>query len=113
MLFSLTKKEVQILKKILPTVKLNAYDIQAYQRILHSLDNPYDQLSSCKQSKQPNIIPIIDDPVGYVPEQPKPLPPDKTKSKTIKHTSVSPVITTSVVPDNTDTIDDSGSDSIF
>ncbi|MCD6435118.1 MAG: hypothetical protein J7L15_01820 [Clostridiales bacterium] len=115
MLFTFTNREVSVLKKILPTVKLTAYDIQTYQNILHSLDNPYNKPSPRKQldnsynktpKKQFNKLStkvIIDNPIDYsieevVPES-KPetnkVIPDRVVSKSEpepKH------IETSVIP---------------
>jgi len=98
MLFTFTKREIQVLKKILPTVKLSAYDIQTYQGILHSLNNPYDQPTSKKSDiPKPDTIKtnrkvIMDEPEDYLGDEPKP------KSKIIKHTPSSQVIVKSVEP---------------
>jgi len=37
-----TPKQIIVLKKLLPTVKLNAYDIQIYQEIQQALENAFD-----------------------------------------------------------------------
>jgi len=44
-----TPKQLNVLKKLLPTVKLNAYDIQIYQEIQLTLENPIDEFP--KKSK--------------------------------------------------------------
>lgn len=47
-----TPKQLSILKKLLPTVKLNAYEIQIYQEIQQALENPIDE----KQQNKPQKI---------------------------------------------------------
>jgi len=39
----LTPKQLVVLKKLLPTVKLNAYDIQIYQEIQQALENAFEE----------------------------------------------------------------------
>lgn len=40
MYFQLTKEEVKFLKRQLPTIRLNGYDIEKFQSIMKSLDKP-------------------------------------------------------------------------
>ena len=42
LVIKLTNKQLSVLRRILPTVKLNAYDIQVFQEIQQSIDNPID-----------------------------------------------------------------------
>jgi len=103
MLFTFTKREIQVLKKILPTVKLSAYDIQTYQSILHSLNNPYDQPISRKQldNKTPrkqfnkaSTKVIIDNPIDYSIEE---VVPESETAKVVPE-SKPKHITASVIP---------------
>lgn len=52
MYIRLTPKQLTVLKKLLPTVKLNAYDIQIFQEIQNALDNPVEE------QKKPTPHPI-------------------------------------------------------
>lgn len=42
MYIRLKPRQQKLLLKILPTVKLNAYDIETYTQILHAVNNPVD-----------------------------------------------------------------------
>jgi len=47
-----TPKQLAVLKKLLPTVKMNAYDIQIYQEILLALDNPINDVPTNKKEQK-------------------------------------------------------------
>lgn len=80
-----TPKQLTVLKKILPTCKINAYDIQIFQEILKSLENPIDEkdyannqvkkkLSNNKPTQERKPQPSVEKkPVEKVPE-PEPAP---------------------------------------
>jgi len=60
----LSGKQIHTLKKLLPTVKLNAYDIETYQQILRILDNAKSPNYNSKTKKK-SSTPLIDDPSTY------------------------------------------------
>jgi hypothetical protein len=58
MYFQLTKEEVKFLKRQLPTIRLNGYDIEKFQSIMKSLDSPIKAIpekSITSESKQEEV----------------------------------------------------------
>ena len=46
MFIKLSNRQLTLLKRLLPTCKLNAYDIQIFQEIMAALDKPIDNINS-------------------------------------------------------------------
>lgn len=56
MYIKLTPKQLSVLKKLLPTVKLNAYDIEIYQEIQKALAEPIDSINKSGPKKPDNTV---------------------------------------------------------
>lgn len=82
MYFQLTKEEVKFLKRQLPTIRLNGYDIEKFQSIMKSLDSPIKAIqeksitkesikqeevysNSIKHVKQEEQDILVDEPLSY------------------------------------------------
>jgi hypothetical protein len=78
MYFQLTKEEVKFLKRQLPTIRLNGYDIEKFQSIINSLDSPIKAIpekSITSESKQEEVYSnsrkhvkqevLVDNPIEY------------------------------------------------
>jgi hypothetical protein len=78
MYFQLTKEEVKFLKRQLPTIRLNGYDIEKFQSIMKSLDSPIKAIpekSITSESKQEEVYSnsrkhvnqeaLVDNPIEY------------------------------------------------
>jgi hypothetical protein len=78
MYFQLTKEEVKFLKRQLPTIRLNGYDIEKFQSIMKSLDSPIKAIpekSITSESKQEEVYlnsmkhvnqeALVDNPIEY------------------------------------------------
>jgi len=99
----LSKKEVQVLKKILPTVKLNAYNIQAYQNIMTAINNALDYTptyrnnNNNKTTSKSSYSLIQDDPIEYTkPEKEVKLESNIEKQKPKKYIRKTPVLSTPI-----------------
>jgi len=55
MYIKLTPKQLTVLKKLLPTVKLNAYDIEIYQEIQKALAEPVENIDKPKDNPKKNF----------------------------------------------------------
>ena len=96
----LSKKEVQVLKKILPTVKLNAYNIQAYQNIMTAINNALDYIPTYRDNKptsKSSYSLIQDDPIEYTNPE-KEVKPESNieKQKPKKYIRKTPVLSTPI-----------------
>jgi len=86
MYIKLTPKQLAVLKKLLPTVKLNAYDIEIYQEIQNALMSPVEDIGkSVKYSSEPKKSdapkPQFKPPNKPKQEPPKSKPPEMKELK--------------------------------
>ena len=74
MLIKLSNKQLNLLKRLLPTCKLNAYDIQIFQEIITALDNPLDHNVVNKVPSEPvRNSHKLDNKPGIIQSQSKPI----------------------------------------
>lgn len=74
MLIKLSNKQLNLLRRLLPTCKLNAYDIQIFQEIITALDNPLDHNIVNKVSSEPvRNTHKLDNKPGIIQSQSKPI----------------------------------------
>ena len=74
MLIKLSNKQLNLLRRLLPTCKLNAYDIQIFQEIITALDNPLDHNVVNKVPSEPvRNTHKLDNKPGIIQSQSKPI----------------------------------------